>query len=55
MKEKEKKKDGGVKKKKKKSEMTWRVLEILNDCIVFHKLKNIYQCLNIGDLCVRYK
>ena len=31
------------------------MFEILNDCIVFHKSKNIHQCLNIRDICVRYK
>ena len=31
------------------------MLEIQNDCIVFLELKNIYQCLYIGGICVRYK
>ena len=61
--------DGGsvVKKKKEVTLMKTRLLrkgqssgsdtmlEIQNDCIVFHKLKNIHQCLYIGGICVRYK
>ena len=31
------------------------MLEIQNDCIVFHESKNIHQCLYIGGICVRYK
>ena len=31
------------------------MLEIQNDCIVFHELKNIHQCLYIEGICVRYK
>ena len=31
------------------------MLEILNNCIVFHRRKNIHQCLYIGGICVRYK
>ena len=31
------------------------MLEIQNNCIVFHKLKNIHHCLYIGGICVQYK
>ena len=31
------------------------MLEIRNNCIIFSKSKNIYQCLYIGGICVRYK
>ena len=31
------------------------MLEILNNCIVFHWRKNIHQCLYIGGICARYK
>ena len=31
------------------------ILEIQNDCIVFHESKNIHHCLYIGGICVQYK
>ena len=31
------------------------MLEIWNNCIIFSQSKNIYQCLYIGGICVRYK